>query len=63
MVRVRFEQPQYTFSEGIGQGSVCLTKDLMTAEAVTVSVLTVDGSALSEYIPSYKYTLQTSLDD
>lgn len=58
---MRFEQPQYTFSEGIGQGSVCLRKDLATAETVTVSVRTMNGSALSEYISLYKYMLQTSV--
>lgn len=49
VVRVRFEQPEYTFSEGSSEGTVCLRKDLETTVNVSVSVLTADGSALSEY--------------
>ena len=52
VVRVRFEQPEYTFSEGSSEGTVCLRKDLETTVDVSVFVVTENGSALSEYKPA-----------
>ena len=55
VVRVRFEQPEYTFSEGSNEGTVCLRKDLETTVDVSVSVLTENGSALSEHTPAQAF--------
>lgn len=52
VVRVRFEQPEYTFSEGSSEGTVCLRKDLETTVDVSVFVVTENGSALSEHKPA-----------
>ena len=53
MVHVRFEQPEYTFSEGSSEGTVCLRKDLETTVDVSVSVVTENGSALSEHTSAH----------
>ena len=48
-MNVRFVQPEYTFNEGSGRATVCLTKDLETGVNFTVFVFTINGSALGEH--------------
>ena len=55
-VTVRFEQPEYSFSEDIGTAEVCLIKDLETVSGVTVpvNINTADGSAFGMHVHEFK---------
>ena len=49
MLTVRFVQPEYTFEENSGVAEVCLVKEAVTDEDVTISAIaTVEQSAVGK---------------
>ena len=49
---MRFEEPEYTFNEDSVTGEVCLIKDLVTPDSVTVQVPTTDITATGKPHPT-----------
>ena len=45
VVNVRFVQSKYTFNEDVGTATVCIIKDLETANSFAIGTFTQDGSA------------------
>ena len=50
-IKIRFEHPTYTFSEGVVSAEVCLIKDLMTKRNKTISdISTSDITSYGECV-------------
>ena len=49
-VRVRISQPEYSVNEGDGTVTVCVVRDGLTTDPITVTLNTREGSATGESV-------------